>query len=112
MAQIDPERMMKIDQMIYQWDKVLDNARYLGVEHRHKEKEYGIKWRETFKIELDKEYSKLKKKFKNPIPPKENLEDPEPLEVIQAIVEKEFKDMETFRFSRQYELIELMEENL
>ena len=34
------------------WAHLYDNARYLGVEYRQKEKEYGIKWREAFREEL------------------------------------------------------------
>ena len=44
----------------------------------------------------------------------ENQDDfePEPLEIIQAIVEKDYKDMETFRYGKQWELIELLKDNL
>ena len=49
------------------WAKVTDNARYLSVEHRHKEKEYGIKWRTAFKGQLEIEYDKLVLKFGNPL---------------------------------------------
>ena len=46
------------DKMIHcveRWAKVVDNARYLSFEHQFKEKEYGIKWRESYKVELKKE---------------------------------------------------------
>ena len=45
----------------------MDNARYLEVEHRHKEKEYGIKWRAAYKLVLEKEFNALVKKHGNPI---------------------------------------------
>ena len=38
---------------------LLDNATYMPCEHIQKEKEYGIKWRTTFKLELEKTYDKL-----------------------------------------------------
>ena len=105
--------MVEIENMIYLWDKVLDNAKYLGVEHRYKEKEYGIKWRTAFKEVLEKETVKLVKKYGNPLKSDQNSNsDPEPLEVIFAIVEKDYKDMETFRYGKQWELIELLKENL
>ena len=44
------ELQQKIFMIHERWARVLDNAGYLGVEHRHKEKEYGIKWRTAFKI--------------------------------------------------------------
>ena len=34
-----------INALLLKWDKLRDNARYLGTEHIYKEKEYGIKWR-------------------------------------------------------------------
>ena len=34
------------------WTRLYDNARYLAVEYRHKEKEYGFKWRQAFKEEV------------------------------------------------------------
>ena len=107
------ERLTQIEEMIHLWDKVLDNSKYLGVEHRYKEKEYGIKWRAAFKEILEKETVKLVKKYGNPLKSEQNGgNDPEPLEVIFAIVEKDYRDMETFRYGKQWELIELLKENL
>ena len=40
----------KTNALLLKWDKVMDNAKYLGDEHRYKEKEYGIKWRSAYKI--------------------------------------------------------------
>tara|TARA_B110000285_G_C14591812_1_gene366742 strand:- start:324 stop:479 length:156 start_codon:yes stop_codon:yes gene_type:complete len=39
----------KTNALLLKWDKVMDNAKYLGDEHRYKEKEYGIKWRSAYK---------------------------------------------------------------
>ena len=50
--QLDPETEQKLKESAEKWAKLIDNARYLGVEHIHKEKEYGIKWRTVFKVEL------------------------------------------------------------
>ena len=47
---VDAAKMVEIEAQIFTWDKVLDNAKYLGVENRHKEKEYGLKWRAAFKV--------------------------------------------------------------
>ena len=106
------EKMQQIEAQIFTWDKVLDNAKYLGVEHRHKEKEYGLKWRAAFKIQLQKETDKLVKKYGNPLQGHSPEEEPEPLEIIEAIVTKDYKDMETFRYGKQWELIELLKDNL
>ena len=93
--QLDPETEKKMNDCHERWGKIIDNCRYLDVEHRHKEKEYGIKWRTAFKIELEKQYDTLVLKYGNPI---ENNADwnGDQLEVIQAIIEKDFKDVLTF----------------
>ena len=57
----------KIQSQIHAWDKVVDNARYLGVEHRHKEKEYGIKWRTAFKSEMKTVFDAMIAKHGNPL---------------------------------------------
>ena len=44
--------MTDVEQKLEQWSHIYDNARYLSVEYRHKEREYGIKWRSVFKDEL------------------------------------------------------------
>ena len=49
------EDQMKLDAMVKNWNSLMDNAKYLGVEHRHKIKEYGIKWRSAFKIEMNEQ---------------------------------------------------------
>ena len=38
------------------WAKIVDNSRYLSVEYRYKEKEYGIKWRTSFELRFEDEY--------------------------------------------------------
>ena len=57
----------KTNELLIKWDKVMDNAKYLGDEHRYKEKEYGIKWRSAYKVIMQAEYDKLVKKFGNPL---------------------------------------------
>ena len=108
---LNPEVQKKLDAMAVRWAKVIDNARYLGVEHKHKEKEYGIKWRSAFKIELEKEADKIIMKFGNPME-----QDPTwnggLLEVILALVEKDFKDVQAFTMAKQYDLLEMLLGNL
>ena len=41
------------------WSKAVDNFRYLDIEHRHKEKEYGVSWRTEFKFELSQEFDNI-----------------------------------------------------
>ena len=93
--ELDKETEEKMNAMHERWGRIIDNARYLDVEHRHKEKEYGIKWRTAFKHELEKQHDQLVEKYGNPLEnePKWNGDQ---LEVIQAIVEKDFKDVLTF----------------
>ena len=43
---------------LLKWQKLLDNAKYLSSEHRHKEKEYGISWRTAFKTILRSEFER------------------------------------------------------
>ena len=93
--QLDPEVEKKMNALAERWAKVTDNSRYLSIEHRHKEKEYGIKWRTAFKGELEKEYDKLVLKYGNPLEAKETWGGDQ-FEVIAAIVEKDFKDVQTF----------------
>ena len=57
----------KVNELLIKWDKVMDNAKYLGYEHRYKEKEYGIKWRSAYKRVMNAECDKLMKKFGNPL---------------------------------------------
>ena len=93
------------------WATVVDNVRYLDVEHRHKEKEYGIKWRAAFKAELEKVCNQLTEKYGNPIENKKSW-DGDFKEVIKAIIEKDFKDIQTFAGGNQYELMEMLNENI
>ena len=73
---------------------MVDNARYLAVEHRYKEKEYGIKWRSAFKLELEREATKIIEKYGNPLDGQ--AESDNHFEVIRALVEKDFKDIQSF----------------
>ena len=109
--QLDPVIEKKMMDQVNRWAKVADNARYLSVEHRHKEKEYGIKWRTTFKIELEKEYDKLVMKFGNPIEGSPTW-DGDQFEVIAAIVEKDFRDVQTFYGGKQHDLLDMLSANL
>ena len=90
--QLDPEIEAKMMDNVNRWAKVTDNARYLSVEHRHKEKEYGIKWRSTFKLELEKVFDKLVTKYGNPLEAHPTW-DGDQFKVIAAIIEKDFKDV-------------------
>ena len=108
---LDSETEKKMVDQVTRWAKVTDNARYLSVEHRHKEKEYGIKWRSTFKLELEKEYDKLVMKFGNPLEDSQNW-DGDQFEVIAAIVEKDFKDVQTFYGGKQHDLLDMLSNNL
>ena len=98
-------------EQVDRWAKVTDNARYLSVEHRHKEKEYGIKWRSCFKVELEKEYEKLVEKYGNPLEGN-NTWDGDQFEEICAIVDKDFKDVQTFYGGKQHDLLEMLNGNL
>ena len=80
------------------WATVIDNVRYLDVEHRHKEKEYGIKWRAAFKSELEKIFQMLTEKYGNPLEGKKSWDGDttstdNQKEVIKAIITKDFKDI-------------------
>ena len=93
------------------WCHVIDNARSLNVEYRHKEKEYGIKWRTAFKVELEKSYNEMTAKYGNPLENKKSW-DGDQIEVIKAIVEKDFADIQTFAGGNQVDLIMMLQENL
>ena len=99
---------------LLKWAKVVDNCKYLGVEYRHKEKEYGIAWRAEYKIEVNHEKNRLVRKFDNPLPGQEEDEDGkyEPLEVIEAIVLKHYADVQTFEKESQFDMIEIMDPTL
>ena len=89
---LDPAIEKKMMENVEQWARIVDSARYLAVEHKHKEKEYGIKWRTAFKSELESDYDKMVLKFGNPIESDEKW-DGNQFEVILAIIEKDFKDV-------------------
>jgi len=38
----------KLEHLFERWARIIDWANYLVFEHRYKEKEYGIKWREEY----------------------------------------------------------------
>ena len=97
---VDEGLTPEIEGIIHSWDKCLDNAKYLGVEYRHKEKEYGIKWRAAYKRVLRKETDKLVKKQGNPFKNADGEEEPEAFEIIMAIVGKDHQDMETFKYGK------------
>ena len=109
--EIDSGTEKKMNVLCDRWATVVDNIKYLDVEHRHKEKEYGIKWRAAFKLELGKIFDMLVKKYGNPLENKKSW-DGDQKEVIKAIVEKDFKDIQTFRGGNQYDLIAMLDENL
>ncbi len=53
--------------IVKKWEALYDNAKYLGCEHRHKEKEYGLKWRQAYKVKLQDQFEYLTNKFGNPL---------------------------------------------
>lgn len=96
------------------WAKVVDNFRYLDVEHRHKEKEYGVSWRSEFKCELNTEYNLIvEKHVSNPLNdakhPGHKLRE-QKFEVLCCIIEKEFADVLRFCGSRQLDMLHMMKD--
>ena len=89
----------------------MDNAKYLGVEHKHKEKEYGIPWRTAYKYELEKHFEKLSSKYGNPLEGNPSWAG-DPNDAIFAIVLKDYKDIQTFIKGKQFDLIEMLLDNL
>lgn len=85
----------KVEHVMERWAKIADNARYLIFEHRFKEKEYGIKWRLQYEIELEKEAKMIRDRFGNHLGDKEfsdyHIQ-------IAAIIEKDFQDV--FKFAK------------
>ena len=100
-----------MNDQVNRWAKVADNARYLSAEHKYKEKEYGIKWRSAYKLELEKEYDKLVTKFGNPLEASDTWHGDQ-FQVIAALVEKDFKDVQTFFGGRQADLMDMLSGNL
>ena len=84
--------MNNLDRIVHlheRWAKVLDNARYLGVEHRYKEKEYGLLWRTDYKHALEDACAELAGRFGNPLTGKGWMHS----EVIYFIIQKDFNDV-------------------
>ena len=74
------------------WARVIDSARYLGEEHRHKEKEFGLLWRDAYKKELKKLASELAERYGNPVESNKHWNG-DWSEVIYFIIEKDYKDV-------------------
>ena len=101
----------RIDELMLKWNKLMDNAKNLGSEHRYKEKEYGIKWRCAYEMIMQDEYEQLVMKFGNPLEDRENAVQPDQLEVISALVTKDWKDVQVFYNENQIDMIDMLEEN-
>ena len=103
--------MARVFELHERWAKVIDNARYLGEEHRHKEKEYGLKWRAVYKKELEKQTETLISRYGNPV--ESNVHwNGDWSEVVYYIIEKDYKDIMTFVQGNQLDLMEMLVENL
>ena len=50
------EKDPSITEIVLKWDKLVDNAKYLGTEYRYKEKEYGFLWRAAYKTYMKVEF--------------------------------------------------------
>ena len=87
--------LTRSEQLHERWAKVIDNARYLGEEHRHKEKEYGLLWRQVYKKELEKMAFDLIQRYGNPVEANKHWNG-DWSEVIYFMIEKDFKDVVTF----------------
>ena len=65
-----PQAPLKVDKTILtcceRWARIVDNSRYLAVEYRYKEKEYGIKWRTSFELRFEDEFKLFVEEFGNP----------------------------------------------
>ena len=102
------EAEKKFQGLSQRWASIIDNARYLDTEYIQKEKEYGINWRAAYKVILHQQVEKLVAKFDNPL----SGQEAEPFKIIFAIVEKDFKDAQTFINGKQIDMLEMLNDNL
>jgi hypothetical protein len=86
----------RTNDLMLKWDKLMDNACYLGNEHKYKEKEYGIAWRSAYKIIMGQEYEKLIVTFGNPLERRDSSVQADQMEVIRAVVEKDWRHVQAF----------------
>ena len=104
----NPQQLLALHE---RWAKVIDNARYLGDEHRHKEKEYGLKWRAVYKRQLEILTDALTAKYGNPL--EANIAwNGDNSEVIYFIIEKDWKDIQTFVVGKQLDCMEMLNDHL
>ena len=78
-------------------------------EHRIKEKEYGIKWRQAFKSELAAEAGMLRGRFGNHLGDREFSDNNF---VITELVHKDFFDIKTLVNSKQLDMMLMLNENI
>ena len=107
----------KIHAMHERWAKAIDNARYLGEEHRFKEKEYGLLWRRDYKKKLQEHTADLIEKFGDPCParnirPEDFKAESFNSEIIYFMIEKDYHDVMTFSSNKQLGPMTEMLENL
>ena len=113
MDEKDQKKQEELDDFANRWSKAVDNFRYLDVEHRHKEKEYGVSWRTEFKFELTQEHDAIvNHKGGNPFDqPGSNFKGTK-FDVIALIVEKDYADSLRFYNNGQLEMLQMMNDTL
>ena len=113
------EQEAKVIALHQRWAKVVDLLRYVGIEHRYKEKEYGKLWRADYKRQLEEQTMNLMNKYGNPMTNgafslREEDYGAESFnsELIYFLVKKDYMDISKFAAKRQLELMEMLTENL
>ena len=99
----------KVQHLYERWARVIDNVRYIGCEHRFKEKEYGIKWRTIYYNELNNESKQLRSKYGGHL---ENREIENKNEEIICLVRKDWQDIKVFAKGSQFDPMMQLRENL
>ncbi len=93
------------------WARVVDAARQLGDEHRYKEREYGLKWRAAYKIELTNMAEELARKYGNPIEASMHWNGDQS-ELVYHIILKDYRAVMTYAAGANLEMMEMLTENL
>ena len=102
----DIQKQDQLDDFAGRWSRCVDNFRYLDVEHRHKEKEYGVSWRTEFKFELSQYYDEIiNHKGGNPFDQPGSKFKGTKFDVIALIVEKDYTDSMRFYKNGQLEML-------
>ena len=102
----------KVVHLCERWAKVIDNVRYLIFEHRHKEKEYGVKWRLAYNDQLETEIKLLRSKFDMEAHDSDD-DDASSLNILLSkLIHKDWKDVQTFAANGKFDLMLMLNENL